>query len=274
MFFCGKKQNFNIHAAIRCHIGRRRQNNEENFCFAGLFMTKEEADRGYASSGEFLSSVRPVFAVCDGMGGEENGERAAFLAASALKNANGKSVSDWEQLFEEISQSIFNDLPDAVQGCTAALIACEKNFFRCINVGDSRIYLFRHGRLNQVSQDHSPVYDLFLSGAITKEEARLHPRAYIISRYLGMDYSQMPRPFITQSLISVHKDDTFLICSDGLSDMLSDKEISLCLKNSESPDHAAQLLLEKALSSGGRDNITIIVLTAFGPGSDKKINKN
>ena len=262
MCFFSRNRDYSVSAALQCHIGRRRLNNEDNFSFAGRFMPKEEANRGCTAAGNFNASDRPVFAVCDGMCGEKNGENASYLAVSAISNVNGKKNLDWEILLSDISQIIFDDLPDAVQGCTVALVACEKKGFRCINVGDSRIYLFRHGRLTQISRDHSPVFDLFLSGAITKEEARLHPHANIISRYLGMASKALPHPFTSQAFIPHRRGDSFLICSDGLTDLVPDTQIKACLEQSTSAAYAAKSLLDMALQEGGRDNITIMVLKA------------
>ncbi len=124
------------------------------------------------------------------------------------------------------------------------------------NVGDSRTYLFRHGRLRRVTVDHSYVQELVATGHISDEEARTHPRRNIITRALGIE----PDVRVDWWTLPLIRGDRFLLCSDGLVDYVDDVDIAATLTIEEDPQEAADRLVEKANEAGGGDNITIIVL--------------
>ena len=158
-FFLRKKK-MTLSGAVRCHIGHVRQNNEDNFYFSGLFFSPDDLDRGCSREGEFELSTDPVFAVCDGMGGEEDGETAAYMAVTGIAEEAARPIPDWETALKNISRSIcLGSLPGTTRGCTAALIAFSSGRARIFNVGDSRVYLLRGGQLFQLSEDQSPVFE-------------------------------------------------------------------------------------------------------------------
>lgn len=124
------------------------------------------------------------------------------------------------------------------------------------NVGDSRTYLFRHGRLRRVTVDHSYVQELVSTGHITDEEARLHPRRNIVTRALGIE----PEVRIDWWTLPIIRGDRFLVCSDGLVDEVPDADIASTLTLQTDPQAAAERLVEMANEAGGRDNITVLVV--------------
>ena len=124
-----------------------------------------------------------------------------------------------------------------------------------VNVGDSRAYVLRQGRLRQVSKDHSFVQDLVDQGQITKEEARNHPRRNIVTRALGIE----PDVRVDSAKLPLIKGDRFLLCSDGLVDEIDDEHIEEILNQHTETQTAADALLQAANDNGGRDNITVIV---------------
>ena len=124
------------------------------------------------------------------------------------------------------------------------------------NVGDSRTYLFRHGRLRRVTVDHSYVQELVSTGHITEEEARDHPRRNIITRALGIE----PDVKVDWWTLPLVRGDRFLLCSDGLVDEVDDDDITATLVSENEPQRAADALVEQANAAGGRDNVTVIVI--------------
>ena len=124
------------------------------------------------------------------------------------------------------------------------------------NVGDSRTYLFRHGRLRRVTVDHSYVQELVATGHITEDEARDHPRRNIITRALGIE----PEVRVDWWTLPLIQGDRFLLCSDGLVDEVADVDIASTLTIETDPQVAADRLVEKANEAGGRDNITVLVI--------------
>ena len=124
------------------------------------------------------------------------------------------------------------------------------------NVGDSRTYLFRHGRLRRVTVDHSYVQELVATGHITEDEARDHPRRNIITRALGIE----PEVRVDWWTLPLIRGDRFVLCSDGLVDEVADVDIAATLTIESDPQVAADRLVEKANEAGGRDNITVIVI--------------
>ena len=131
-----------------------------------------------------------------------------------------------------------------------------QELFALVNVGDSRTYLLRHGRLRRVTIDHSYVQELVATGHITDDEARTHPRRNIVTRALGID----PAVRVDAWTLPIVRGDRFLLCSDGLVDEVRDDDIVEVLRDVEDPQQAAEQLVELANRSGGRDNITVIVV--------------
>jgi PPM family protein phosphatase len=124
------------------------------------------------------------------------------------------------------------------------------------NVGDSRTYLFRHGRLRRVTVDHSYVQELVATGHITEDEARDHPRRNIITRALGIE----PEVRVDWWTLPLIRGDRFVLCSDGLVDEVADVDIASTLATETDPQVAADRLVDQANEAGGRDNITVVVL--------------
>jgi protein phosphatase len=140
-------------------------------------------------------------------------------------------------------------------GCTGELLAFHKELYMIGHVGDSRIYLFRDGKLRQITKDHSLVQSQVDSGVLSPEEARNHPRKNIILRAIGID------PTLQLDVIkgTVRDQDTFLICSDGLTDAIDDGIIREILSSEIAIDRMARTLILSALSAEAKDNITVIL---------------
>lgn len=215
-----------------------------------------------------------LYVVADGMGGHNAGEVASALAVTTLKSTLRGGVGDATRLREAVQQAntaIYTaSLDDSAQsgmGTTltaAVVVPGEEPRFMVANVGDSRTYLFRDGRLSRVSVDHSYVQELVNEGIISDDEARTHPRRNIVTRALGIDRSVMVDVF-TQV---VRTGDRLVLCSDGLVDEVADVDIAAVLGRHRDPQMAAESLVMVANAAGGRDNTTVVVVDILDDVSD------
>ena len=249
-----------IKFAVRSEVGRIRTNNEDNFFCNGIYMTVSERERPFFLTG--TADLPCVFAVCDGMGGEDCGELASLTAVETLgfhaKNIDvDKFVSDANDKICSImySQSLR-------MGTTLALAVADKNSFMLYNVGDSRIYRLNNERLLRVTDDHTLAADKVRMGLITPAKAEKDRDRHVLTRYLGM-FDDVFSP-VPDSYGPFDFDDTrrILLCSDGLTDMLDYQDISVIMSNAENVSDAVNNLVDSALMKGGRDNVTCIVLEA------------
>ena len=209
----------------------------------------------------------PLFAIADGMGGAQAGEVASRLAAAVLEEGglDHGAADDGEErvasLIQEANRRVFQRASEdaATSGMgttmTVALVDGETGAIAFGHVGDSRAYRVRDGELEQLTQDHSLVGELVRSGKISPEEAESHPQRSVITRALGTEADVDVDTFTREA----EPDDVYLLCSDGLTDMLSDREILELLDGAPALDVAARRLVEAANSRGGEDNITVVV---------------
>ena len=256
-----------IQYAVVSHKGLVRGNNEDNFCLDGICMQRGEVDDGAFMTGNCKNECQ-LYAVCDGMGGTEGGEEASFRAASILAERKNDYIKLTDetcltQLLRDMSEQICDDAASRglSSGTTIAMLLTDGNCVHISNVGDSRIYRFRSGVLSQISEDHSKVQRMVAMGLISPEQARTDPSRHIISQYLGMPKEVSISPFIDSSG-RLQEGDIFLLCSDGLTDMVGDREIEAILQKEEEPGDMARELVNAALDSGGRDNVTVMIVKA------------
>jgi protein phosphatase len=212
----------------------------------------------------------PLFAVADGMGGAQAGELASGLAAAAVKDETGAGRSGKQRVvdvIQEANRRVYQRSSEdaAVSGMgttmTVALVEDSRIFFA--HVGDSRAYLIREGRLEQLTEDHSLVAELVRSGKLSPEEAETHPQRSVITRALGTDPDVDPDTFSVETAPG----DLFMICSDGLTTMVDDDGI---LAEIERHRHdlraAAKALVRAANRRGGEDNITVVLFEIAADG--------
>jgi serine/threonine protein phosphatase PrpC len=215
----------------------------------------------------------PLFAVADGMGGAQAGEVASRLAAAVLEEANGEELSRERvvELIREANRRVFRrsseDAAASGMGTTMTVALVESQDTVAIgHVGDSRAYLVRDGRLEQLTEDHSLVAELMRSGKLSPEEAEAHPQRSVITRALGTE----PDVDVDAFTVETQPGDVFLLCSDGLTTMVADDEILAVLRDSPGDlDAAARRLVEAANSSGGEDNITVVVFEIADAGAEE-----
>jgi protein phosphatase len=225
--------------AVASDTGRRRLRNEDNYVVAP-----------------------PLFAVADGMGGAQAGEVASRLAASALEGGDSDALGGLERLdalIQEANRRIYdrasNDPSASGMGTTMTVALVEDMTVAIGHVGDSRAYLVRGEQMEQLTEDHSLVNELLKSGKLSEEEAQVHPQRSVITRAVGTD----PDVDVDAFTIEAEEDDVFLLCSDGLTDMVEDEEIlELVHEHRDDLEKAVKALVTAANRGGGDDNITAV----------------
>jgi protein phosphatase len=224
---------------VASDTGRRRRRNEDNYVVAP-----------------------PLFGVADGMGGAQAGEVASQLAASALEAGDPEALEGTtrlDALIQEANRRIYDrastDPTASGMGTTMTVALVEGMTVAIGHVGDSRAYLVRDEQMEQLTEDHSLVNELLKTGKLSEEEAHVHPQRSVITRAVGTD----PDVDVDGFTIEAEDGDVFLICSDGLSDMVEDEQILEVLhRNRDDLDRAVKELVAAANKGGGEDNITAI----------------
>ena len=213
----------------------------------------------------------PVFAVADGMGGAQAGEVASRIAAGAFEHAVDDEASAEGQL-EEIAQGANREIHDLAQkdssragmGTTLTAALVHGDEVALGHVGDSRAYVLRDGELKRLTKDHSLVEELRRQGRLTEEQAEEHPQRSIITRALGPE----PEVNVDTMTYPAKDGDVFLLCSDGLTTMVTDEEIRTIMLEARSLRGAVNKLVDAANGMGGRDNITAVAFRVAEEGEE------
>ncbi len=237
---------FNVAYAGRSDPGLRRSNNEDSLVVdAGLGVVMVADGMGGAASGEvasqiFADTTREIFAGIDA--------KSDVVVSASVQN-----------VFLQANRRIFMMAREHNEhrgmGCTAELLAYCSGSYVLGHVGDSRTYILRQRKLKQITRDHSLVQHQIDEGVISRAEARSHPLKNVIIRAVGVN-DALPVDVIKGA---VHAGDIFLLCSDGLTDMLEDDQIHELLSLRLSADERIEKLIEAANSAGGHDNITVAI---------------
>lgn len=220
-------------------VGRQRRSNE---------------DSSYASG--------PVFVVADGMGGAQAGEVASQMVVEAFDQGLPEQGTPEERLSvvvqkanAEIHARSRSDAASAGMGTTVTAAYLDEDSVALAHVGDSRAYLLRDGELSRLTEDHSLVEELLRGGKLTEEEALEHPQRSVITRALGIE----PIVEIDTWTYPLRPGDVVLLCSDGLTSMLSEQQIQQLLVDGPDLAQAGERLIAEANAAGGRDNITVVL---------------
>ncbi len=257
-------------------VGLKREGNEDSFS------TKDSLG---------------LYIVADGMGGHLAGEVASRVAVEMINKSFGRWIEEEtseDQLFGNPDRSLTkrgNYILGSIRlanrvvyemaveqeqyhgmGTTAVVLVVTPTLIIAANVGDSRIYMLRDGNIERLSKDHSIVAEQVEMGMMTEEEAETSPLRHVLTRNLGSAENVEPDIFE----IEPSNNDRFILCSDGLTDLVSDKEIREMIQNEENPEKLCRKFIEMALKRGGHDNTTVVsvFLTDMekpGPGPIKKI---
>lgn len=264
-----------VHAPGRCELSLEGRTDTEFISGSNSFISwGARSDVGLVrehNEDSFLLRT-PLFAVCDGMGGHAAGEVASSIAVKVIGEEAPNTADDvlLGAAIEAANQAVIEAPQKGIgkpgMGSTASAIFIEGNQMAVAHVGDSRIYLLHHGTLVRVTHDHSYVEELVDSGQITADEARNHPSRSVVTRALGSD----PEMYADHFTLEVSDGDRIILCSDGLSSMILDDEIESIAVSNITPQNAADSLVSAALTAGGADNITVIVVDILDDGLVEK----
>ncbi len=249
-----------IESIALTHEGRVRENNEDNFFICGTYKKDVLLNRHGTEHNEICEEY--LFAVCDGMGGEEFGERASLIAVETLNEYWQNKCFNINDYIKKTNSKICDEIENnngTRMGTTLAVLHIKNSIAYAYNIGDSRIYLLRENKLEQISKDHTQTERLIRMNIITPEEARSHPERHKLTQHLGIFPEEMIiEPF--ESEISVNVGDIFLLCSDGITDVLCDEEICKLLRKANSIKECLKMLILKAIKKGGTDNVTAVIV--------------
>ena len=231
------------------HVGKCRKANQDNFYCNGARMHHVNRGTGGVRKGSVDCSEKPIFAVFDGMGGEEQGEMAAYLAAKEMEEFSFDQGMD--QGFFDFCAQANRKICDYTQengissmGTTAAILGFTEDASCLCNIGDSKVFLFAQDVLTQISFDHVGI--------------AVYGKKPPLSQNLGIPETEMViEPYVAMG--GCEPGNVYLICSDGLTDMVTQERIQTILTESSGRE-AAKQLLEEALRNGGKDNVTLILL--------------
>lgn len=246
---------YTIEMACISHKGKVRDNNEDNFYFQNNILDMEHGSMSEALTDTVTAEEIRTVAVFDGMGGENAGEAASYTAAEKFREIckipridKSALLRIIETLNSQICEKAKMDNLGQI-GTTATMLFFHTEYAYLMNVGDSPAYILRGGRLKLISEKHTDEKMLKLSGIKNRKPA--------LTQFLGMPREEiLLDPYIVG--IGTREGDVFLICSDGLTDMVPELEIQKILKQQGEPSRMVQALLEQALLAGGKDNVTII----------------
>ena len=244
-----------------CAPGLVRSDNQDNLYVNGVFRRDISDNSVFQHSDK--ASKNGLYAVADGMGGETRGELAAFITVQAMDTIapTGGGHGIVQYLIERnavICDSINENGGARIGSTFAGLFICGKDA-EVVNIGDSRVYLLRGGALSQISRDHSSIQQMIDLGVLSKEAAHTHPDRHRLTQHLGIFPSEMViEPYVTS--MALETNDLFLLCSDGLTDMLADSAIDGVLNSQGTVKQKAETLYATALRNGGKDNITILLV--------------
>lgn len=258
-----------LNVIAQSHAGMTGKNNEDRYAITSFQLSEE-------------NPIPVLFAVvADGIGGHRAGEVAAELAVDHISQFVAESDAQrpkkiLERAIHEASEAIADHAAASAEqkgmGATCACVWIIGDRLYTATVGDSRIYLLREGRIQQLTTDHTWVQEAIEKSILTPEEARVHPNVHVIRRYLGspdppeVDFRLRLYDSEAGALAEgnqgtqIYPGDTFLICSDGLTDLVWDDEIAEVIRSKSNLKVVAQQLIETANQRGGHDNITIILI--------------
>jgi len=256
--------------------GRVRPSNEDQFVIVELARTMNVHRTSIPQAKAQYSSHRGhIFVVADGMGGHQAGEVASALSVMTVEGFLLNALKRFSNLKTSEEQSVLVDFQSALLQADAKVIeeasqhpellgmgttltmAFAVNWRLFVaHVGDSRCYLFSRNELHQLTQDHTMVAELVRKGALSPKEASHHPYRHVVTNVLGGNEQGVR---VELHKLDLEPDDVLLLCSDGLTEMVSDDRIVTVLRDEQEPQRICEQLVAEANENGGKDNITVIV---------------
>jgi protein phosphatase len=262
--------------------GKVRSTNQDQFLVAALRKALEVRYTSLPSAPvRFSDDQCHLFVVADGVGGNTGGEEASALAIASVEAFMLATCKWFEQVQSKEQELILTDFQTALSeannrvlaeaearpelrgmGTTLTLAYCHNDMLFVAHVGDSRCYLFRQGGLYRLTRDHTLVEEMVRRGHLSAEEAAAHQWRHVITNVVGGD---SPGVTVEVNKMRLEVGDAVLVCSDGLTNMVSEKEIASVLQAEASAERACGQLLMRANEEGGKDNITVVVARFDSP---------
>lgn len=264
-----------IRWAISSHSGRYRGNNEDS-CAIVYDQTISILDSKCGVM-EGVSPMPVLAIVSDGLGGANNGEIASKIAVTSLAETFEQicgSGSEWDRVLREafvfahksVNSKAVENPESQGMGATLSALFVNGNSGVLAHVGDSRIYLFRGGRLVQLTDDQSEVWRLFQSGLISEEDVARHPRRSVIDQAIGGGVDEVPH--VQLEKLQVKSGDRFILCSDGLVEVLTNSKLEKLMRgfanNGSPPRELVEDLTDQALEASGKDNVSLVICEIGG----------
>lgn len=251
-------------AAVSTNIGNIRSENQDNFYLNGAFCS-EKKDNHVSYKTTFKEAA--VFAVADGLGGQNFGSFASFKAMEILHNAVGENNIDIDKNIESYVYSVNEALCNKMEetglktGTTLVLLSINHDKARVYNVGDSRCYLLRGNYLLRLTKDHTLASELVDMNVLTAEEAERDKRKHQLTQHLGVSQDEMLLSVYKGEPFEIKIGDKFLLCSDGITDVFDDSEILQLMTERGSCKRLANNMVFKALDKKGKDNVTALIVS-------------
>ena len=254
-----------IETSYACHPGKRRANNQDNLYYQGKVLQKDHRRAGKAFPSKWDTGELLCFGVFDGMGGEQYGELASYLAADITKEILSSQTDERipsDLLYEICKKANKVILKKTVElkaeriGTTIAMVMLRYDTIWCCNIGDSKIFRLRGEEFTQLSMDHVAAY---------AEDPERKPG---LTAHLGMGPTEIfPNPYMINETIM--PEDIYLICSDGITDMVSLADIQMMIRGNRI-GKSVRSLLRRALDQGGHDNATMVLIKVIEEGGKRR----
>lgn len=237
-----------MRAAGRTDIGRHRASNEDSI---------------------LLIPEKGLFAVADGMGGHRGGRVASHMVTAELgeiarESAGVLDVEELERAILQINRHVFergeSDAELQRMGSTVVVLSVHDGHVDIVHIGDSRCYLVRANDGRQLTSDHRAIQPMIDQGALTESESRVHPMRNVLTRSVGVE----PEVEVARQTFVTEPGDRFVLCSDGLTDMLTEAEIVSEVAAATDLDTLVEGLVVQANEAGGNDNISVVVIEVSG----------
>jgi protein phosphatase len=266
--------------AVRSHgltdRGKVRSNNEDQFLIATLVKALQVQGTSFPQPPVQQSSERGhLFVVADGMGGHAGGEKASALAIDSVEAFVLDSLAWFAQIKGREQDQVLEDFQSALGYANARVLAEARqrpqlrgmattltlaysinDTLFVAHVGDSRCYLYRAGTLYRMTRDHTLVEEMVARGALSAEDAARHPWRHLVTNAVGGD---TPEVKVEVHKVHLQPGDVVLLCSDGLTTMVTEQEVHRTLMTEADPERACRHLVQSANEAGGKDNTTVIV---------------
>ena len=279
-----------IESAALTHQGKVRTNNEDHFLVARLAKSMQIRQTSLKNSGEtrFSDQDGYLMIVADGMGGAAAGERASAMAVESVeafalntlkwflhlgKADEGELVAELRKGLEIADRAVVDEAEANARlygmGTTLTMAYSVGHDLYLVHAGDSRAYLFRRGKLEQITNDHTLVQLLISGGVLSPEDARTHARRNVVTNVIGGPSAGVHAEI---HKVRLEDGDVLLLCSDGLTEPVRDEAIAQALAEAVDPNAAAERLVALALENGGPDNVTSVVARYTIADPDEALN--